>query len=96
MINITEISPPKKVSGISSFEISFPYDQRIVDAIKTLPTHSYDKKTYTWEIPVDCIAKALDSLTFIDQINLKCLPDSDALQNQAKSVILHWVIELSN
>ena len=82
MINITEISPPKKVSGISSFEISFPYDQRIVDAIKTLPTHSYDKKTYTWEIPVDCIAKALDALTFIDQINLKCLPDSDALSNQ--------------
>lgn len=82
MINITEISPPKKVSGISSFEISFPYDQRIVDAIKTLPTHSYDKKTYTWEIPVDCIAKALDSLTFIDQINLKCLPDLDALPNQ--------------
>lgn len=77
MITITEISPPRKVSGISSFLIQFPFDQRIVDAIKTLSTYNYDKKDYTWEIPVECIAKALDTLTFLDEITLRTLPDHD-------------------
>lgn len=82
MITITEISPPRKVSGISSFLIQFPFDQRIVDAIKTLSTYNYDKKDYTWEIPVECIAKALDTLTFLDEITLRTLPDPDASSNQ--------------
>ena len=81
MITITEISPPRKVSGISSFILQFHYDQRIIDAIKTLPTYSYDKKDYTWEIPVECIAKALDTLTFLDDITLRVLPDPDAHPN---------------
>jgi len=44
MITITEISPPRKLSGISSFIINFNYDPQLVAAIKTLPVYSYNKK----------------------------------------------------
>ena len=71
MIQITELKPPLKISGISSFGIEFNYDPNIVDAVKTLPTYYYHTKTHMWEIPADQLAKALDTLTFFDTIQLK-------------------------
>ena len=64
-----------KVSGISSFLITFNYNPAIVDSMKTLPTAYYHKKTYTWEIPADLLAEALDRLTFFDEITLRLCPD---------------------
>jgi SNF2 family DNA or RNA helicase len=43
--------------------------------MKTLPTAYYHKKTYTWEIPADLLAEALDRLTFFDEITLRLCPD---------------------
>ncbi len=43
MIYIREIDPIK-MSGKSSFLISFAYDPRIVEAIKTLQVKQYIKK----------------------------------------------------
>ena len=76
MINIIESRPPLKVSGLSSFLITFQYNPAIVDAIKTLPTAYYHKKIYTWEIPADLLSRALDTLTFFDEITLQLQPDS--------------------
>ena len=78
MIHIIE-TKPIKLSGISSFCITFDYNPAIVDAIKALPTFYYHKKSYTWEIPADCLTVALESLTFLDDITLQLLaiqPDS--------------------
>jgi len=75
MITITEISPPRKLSGISSFIINFNYDPQLVAAIKTLPVYSYNKKDNAWEISVDELAKALDLLTVYDTIDLSLRPD---------------------
>ena len=73
MINIYEISPPKKISGLSSLCITFDFNQYIVDALKTIPTYYYHKKDKVWEFPVCYLGRLLDSLTFLDEIQLKLL-----------------------
>ena len=74
MIHIRE-TKPIKISGLSSFSITFDYNPAIVEAMKALPTFYYHKKTYTWEIPADCLTLALESLTFLDDIILQLLPE---------------------
>lgn len=81
MIYIREIVP-KKFSGLSSFLVSFQFDPKIVDAIKTLPNYYYHKKEYCWEIPSDVLAQALDTLTFLDSIQLIMLPETEEIPNQ--------------
>ena len=73
MIYITEISPPKKISGLSSIAVTFNFNQYIVDALKTIPTFYYHKKDNVWEFPVCYLGRLLDSLTFLDEIQLKLL-----------------------
>ena len=73
MIHITEISPPQKISGLSSICITFDFNQYIVDALKTIPTYYYHKKDNVWEFPICYLGRLLDSLTFLDEINLRLL-----------------------
>ena len=73
MIRIFEISPGKKISGISSLLIDFDFNQFIVDAIKTLPTAHYHKREKVWEVPLCYLGRVLDSLTFLDDIQLRLL-----------------------
>ena len=73
MIKIYEISPPQKISGISSLIVQFDYNEYIVDSIKTIPTAHYHKKEKVWELPVCYLGRLLDSLTFLDEIQLKLL-----------------------
>ena len=73
MINITEISPPLKISGLSSLIVQFDFNQYVVDSIKTIPTAHYHKSMKVWELPVCYLGRLLDSLTFLDDINLKLL-----------------------
>lgn len=84
MIYIEEINPPRKVSGISSFTVKFNYSEPIVDAIKTLPHYIYHKKEYTWEIPACYLSRLLDTLTFLDDIQLKLI-DVPEIQEISKS-----------
>ena len=62
--------------------ISFQYDPKIVEAIKTIPAYYYHKKDLCWEIPSDCLAEALDTLTFLDNIQLILLPETEEVSNQ--------------
>lgn len=73
IINITEIAPPHKLSGLSSLIVQFDYNQYIVDALKTLPTYNFDKKTKLWEVPLCYLGRLIDNLTFLDDIQLKLL-----------------------
>ena len=73
MINITEISPPQKMSGLSSICVTFDFNQYIVDALKTIPTYYYHKKDNVWEFPICYLGRLLDSLTFLDEIQLRLL-----------------------
>lgn len=73
MIKIYEISPGKKISGLSSLIVTFDFNQYIVDALKTLPTYYYHKRDKVWEVPICYLGRLLDSLTFLDEIQLKLL-----------------------
>ena len=73
MIYITEIAPGRKISGLSTLLIQFEYNPYIVDAIKTIPTAHYSKKDKTWEVPICYLGRLLDSLTFLDDIQLRLL-----------------------
>lgn len=73
MINITEISPPRKISGLSSIIVQFNYNQYIVDALKTIPTYYYHKKDNVWEFPISYLSRLLDNLTFLDEIQLRLI-----------------------
>ena len=73
MIHITEISPPKKISGLSSICVTFDFNQHVVDSLKTIPTFYYHKKDNVWEFPVCYLSRLLDNLTFLDEINLSLL-----------------------
>lgn len=46
MILIEESAPPRKLSGLSSFLISFQYDEKIIEKIKQLDVYYYHKKDY--------------------------------------------------
>ena len=76
MIYIREIEP-RKISGLSSFLISFQYSSEVVEAIKTLETYHYHTKDKCWEIPASLLSTALDTLTFLDDIQLIMLPPVD-------------------
>ena len=65
-----------KMSGVKSYLASFPYDDRIAQVMKSLPTVRYHKQLQAWEFPVECLAQALDELTFLDSIDL--ILDQDA------------------
>ena len=70
MINIEE-RKCQKLSGITSLFLSFNFNPEIINIIKTYDKYVYDKKTYTWELPVNALSYLLDNLTYIDDITLK-------------------------
>lgn len=91
MIKIYEVAPPNKISGLSSLVVSFDFNQYIVDALKTIPTYNYDKKTKLWEFPLCYLGRLLDSLTFLDDIQLTLLntPESGEFHFNRKYNLEH-------
>lgn len=70
MITIKEIEPIK-ISGRTSFLVCLDhFDTDVADAIRSLAVSYYHKAISAWEIPVNHLAQLLDSLTFIDDIQL--------------------------
>lgn len=81
MIKITEIIPIK-FSGRTSFLIEFDYNPVIVATLKSLPNYNYHKKIQAWEIPINCLAQALDYLTVIDDIKLTFLEEPNSKKEE--------------
>ena len=67
---------PTKVSGQTSIYIKFDFNKDIIDAIKSMESYSYDKKTHLWEVPVTSLAALIDTLTFIDDIELSLIKEA--------------------
>ena len=55
MLITVKYNKPKKINTIQSAFLSFPYDAKIVDAIRTIPDRFYHVKEKTWEIPYNSI-----------------------------------------
>ena len=87
MIYIKE-APPTKLSGLTSLYISFDFNAEIIPVIKSCEKYVYDKKTYTWEIPVTSLAYLLDNLTYIDDITLS-LEREDTEKEKLYPVLTH-------
>lgn len=75
MIKIEE-RIPKKCPGLTSLFITFDYSPTIVSLVKQIDGAVYDKKTTSWEIPVVGLQKFLDSVTELDDVELKLLKPS--------------------
>jgi SNF2 family DNA or RNA helicase len=65
MININ-IREANKCNGDYSLYLSFDYDARIVDIVKSLATRVYNKDTKEWEVPLRSLSKVVDSLSAYD------------------------------
>lgn len=86
MIYITE-NTPEKLSGTTSIFLSFKYNPEIINLIKTnFTVYNYNKKTQTWELPINCLSQILDLLTYIDDIKLKLYDSSKSVLNEPKLV----------
>lgn len=70
MITIQE-QIPKKLSGLTSLFITFPYNEKAVDYLKSRPTYYYHRKTFTWEVPITDLGDILDALVLFDDLELK-------------------------
>lgn len=67
-----------KLAGLSSIFVTFEYNQKIVDILKTCDCYYYDKKTHAWEVSVTNLARLLDELVYIDELELKLLKDEES------------------
>ena len=67
----------EKLSGITSLFLSFPFNQEIIGIIKSYDKYAYDKKTYTWEMPVNSLSYLLDNITYISDITLKLYKEDE-------------------
>lgn len=64
---------PKKLSGLSSLEVSFDYKPEIVSIIKSIGNCIYDKNSKTWEVPSNKLSILVNSLHDYDDIALEVL-----------------------
>ena len=75
MICIKE-DEPAKIPGMTSLFVSFPFNQEIVDMLKTQDVYCYDKKSRVWELPVSSLSFLLDNLTYYDDITFDTYADN--------------------
>lgn len=77
MINIIESASSKKVVGKTSLYLSFEYNQKIIEIIKTCSSNAvWHKDLKVWEVPLNQLSKLIDELVYIDDITLELEPDN--------------------
>lgn len=67
---------PKKIPGITSLFVEFPYNEELIDIIKQCVPINYDKKTHLWEMPLTRLSKFVNLASKIDNIELNLLADT--------------------
>ena len=65
MININ-IAEAKKCNGDWSLYVTFPYEQKIVDVVRSFPTRYWDNNKKEWELPFKCFKPMIDALPDYD------------------------------
>ena len=65
MITIN-IRDSKQCNEQYSMFVSFPYDNKIVDVIRSLPTRFWNKDEKEWEVPLKKLQYLLDNLSDYD------------------------------
>lgn len=65
MLNI-DIKESKRCNGDYSLFVTFDYDNRIIDIIKSFPTRAYDSTNKSWELPFNQLGKLVEKLSDFD------------------------------
>lgn len=76
MIHISEIKS-FKCPGETSLRVDFEFNQEIINTLKQSDGALWHKKQRFWEIPANQLAFLIDSLSQLDNITLKILPDTE-------------------
>lgn len=80
---LIEEKQTKKLPGITSLFISFNYQKEVVEAVKlNFENYVYDNKTHVWEVSIKGLAKFIDSVCRLDDVELHLQE-----QTEEKSVI---------
>lgn len=61
MIDIN-VAEAKKCNGEWSMYVTFPYNDKIVDVVRSFPSRSWDKDKKEWELPFKCFKSFIDAL----------------------------------
>lgn len=73
---LIEERKPCKVPGVTSFFISFNYNQNIINELSKLDCgKNFNKKTKEWEIPICNLGSIIDLLCSYDDISLRLLSE---------------------
>ena len=70
---LLEERPTKKVPGLTSIFVTSPYNQVLIDILRTTDGAQYDKLTKCWEFPILQLQGFLDNIAGLDDIELKIL-----------------------
>ena len=89
MIKIVE-SIPKKVSGCTSLFLTIPYNESIIDIIKSSGLAVWHKKDKVWEVPITSLSFLLDNLVYYDNVDIELLPE-DANELNSKITVNYKV-----
>ena len=65
MIDI-RVDKANKVNGDWSLYVTFPYNEKVVDVVRTYPSRFWNKDKKEWELPFKCFKSFIDSLTDFD------------------------------
>ena len=77
MIYIQEITPPIKLSGLTSCTVKFDYDKALIDAIHQVPNAIWHAKLKLWEIPVTSLSRLITLFSNYDDIQLDLLEQKE-------------------
>ena len=61
MINV-RIAEAKKVNGDWALFVSFPYDDKTVNVVRSFPSRFWDKEKKEWELPFKCFKSFIEAL----------------------------------
>ena len=61
MIDI-RVGEARKVNGEWSMYVTFPYNDKIVDVVRSFSSRSWDKDKKEWELPLKCFKSFIDAL----------------------------------
>lgn len=74
------------IPGSSSLYVTFNYNERIIEILKSCDVYDYNKTTHVWEVPLTNLSMLLDKLCCIDDISLKVL-ESDTVKVSSNTKI---------
>lgn len=75
----------KKSVGKTSLFLSFSYNPQIVTIIKDIGDAIWHKKELVWELPLSKLHEIINSLTYLDDIQLDLL--SDVIENKLENTL---------